>query len=292
MSAVALETGEVHFGGLRLHHTFGGAGGTPLVLVHGLGSSGYLEWRRNLPFFAARGQVFAPDLPGFGRSQKGELPYGLGLFVQVLDAYVEALGLGRIDLVGTSLGGRIAMELALSRPGLVARLGLVNALGIGSPPFRPYYPLVALPRVGEAMLRSLRGLLRTRSVEEVRRFYERAPGSSPSTAEAIDEAYVTALREVHDEVGYHAAYLATVRSLARPAASRAFDQTARLAASGLPLLLVWGALDTLFPLPLARAAAANIPGAQLAVIENAGHTPQAERPDEFNRAVTEFLDAG
>jgi len=79
---MALHEGYVKLGGLTLHHVYGGAG-SPIVFVHGLGSSGYIEWRFNLPHFARRHRVFAPDLPGFGRSDKpASARYGIPYFAR------------------------------------------------------------------------------------------------------------------------------------------------------------------------------------------------------------------
>lgn len=291
MSASELGSGFVQFGGLRLHHTFGGRGGTPLLMIHGLGSSGYLEWRRNLEALAANRRVLAPDLPGFGRSEKPALPYGISLFVQTVEAYADAQSLDRFDLVGTSLGGRVAIEVAARDPGRVRRLALVNALGLGRPNLHPFYGLVALPRVGEALLHGLRRALQRLPPDELRRMFGRGPGVASEIGESLDDRYLWELRELHEADGFHYAYLATVRSLVTPLSFAGADQTSRLAATGLPVLLIWGARDRLFPLPLAEAAQRRIPGSRLAVIERAGHTPQAERPDEFNRALVEFLDS-
>jgi pimeloyl-ACP methyl ester carboxylesterase len=106
----------------------------------------------------------------------------------------------------------------------------------------------------------------------------------------MDDAYLAELLELHEAEGYHRAYLATVRSLARPGPlARAPDVISGLAQTGIPILLVWGARDPLFPLEHAERAHRDLPGSRLAVIEGAGHTPQAERPDEFNGVLDSFL---
>src|SRR5207253_10046785 len=84
-----LRSGFVKVGSLRLHHTFGGRGLPPVVFVHGLGSSGYIEWRFNLPHAAGFRKVLAPDLPGFGKSEKPPLSYGVPLFARTLEGYLR-----------------------------------------------------------------------------------------------------------------------------------------------------------------------------------------------------------
>jgi pimeloyl-ACP methyl ester carboxylesterase len=276
-------------GRLSLHHTYGGKG-SPVLLIHGLGSSGYIEWRFTMPALSGSHRVFAPDLPGFGRSQKPRARYGIRYFARVLDRYLEGRRLGSAAVVGTSLGGRIALELALEYPERVRRLVLVNSLGLGRPQLQFYYPLMMLPRVGEAVMGVARGALRWAPPTVIRRVAARYTGASSDLAETMTDEYLGHLREMYSEDGYPRAYLATVRSLAQPEALfGSYDLTPELKRIEAPTLFVWGASDPLFPLEHATRAHRALPGSRLTVIEGAGHTPQAERPEEFNRTLAKFL---
>jgi pimeloyl-ACP methyl ester carboxylesterase len=286
-----LESGFVRAGDLSLHHTRGGQGAPPLLLIHGLGSAGYIEWRFNLPVLARTRSVLAPDLPGFGRSAKPRLPYGLRLFGGAIYDYVRAVGGAPMDVVGASMGGRIAIDFALTHPRLVRRLVLVNSLGLGRPRPGPFYPLVVAPGVGEAVLRGMSGALGSLPLPLMRMAAARSAGMSVDVQRALGDGYFADLREMHAAEGYHEAYLATVRSLARRDTFSATDLTEELAQVGLPIMLVWGADDLLFPLETAKRAHRLLPGSGLAIIKGAGHTPAAERPDEFNQIVARFLDA-
>jgi pimeloyl-ACP methyl ester carboxylesterase len=138
------------------------------------------------------------------------------------------------------------------------------------------------------------GLLRTglnrSSGDSIRRLARRYMGGSQDFERTMDDAYLSDLRDLHQAEGYHRASLATVRSLARPGAlAPGQDLVSRLRRTGLPVLLIWGSEDPLFPLEHATRAHRDLPGSRLAVIEGAGHTPQAERPDEFNRVLRSFL---
>jgi pimeloyl-ACP methyl ester carboxylesterase len=246
-----------------------------------------MEWRYNLQALARSHAVYAPDLPGFGHSAKPRVRYDLGFFTRVLDRYMEELSLRSAVVVGASLGGRIAIELALRHPRRVSRLGLVDSLGLGPPALQFYYPLVMVPGVGESVMRSIRAVLGSAPNQLIRRLAGRfTPGASDR---AFDDSYLDGLREMHRDDAFHEAYLSTVRSLARPR-SRAgsADLLERLAYTRLPIQLVWGAADPLFPVEHALAAHRRLPGSRLAVIEGAGHSPQAERPDEFNRVLEDF----
>src|SRR5207248_1644758 len=149
-----------------------GGRGPAVVFVHGLGSSGYMEWRHTLESTAARHRVFAPDLPGYGRSDKPRARYTIPYFARFISRYMEERGLRAAALVGTSLGGRIALEVALERPKLVRKLVLINTLGLGRPQVRMAqmaYGLVTIPRVGEAVMRLTRDALSWAPAAMIRR---------------------------------------------------------------------------------------------------------------------------
>lgn len=275
--------------GLHIHHVSGGQGSPPVLFVHGLGSAGYLEWRHTLPALSRSHRVFAPDLPGFGRSDKPREGYGIPLFARVIEEYMRARRL-RPVLVGASMGGRVALEVALRRPGAVRKLVLVNALGVVRPRVRPHYPLILLPRVGEALMWLMRQALHRLPPAQLRGFARRYLGLAGDVDRVLSEPYLADLREMHGAEGYPEAYAATVRSLAALAEYRASGQLmGRLAATGLPVLLIWGARERLFPLADARVAQERLPGSRLAVIKDAAHSPQAENPEEFNRVLEDFL---
>src|SRR5260370_7291963 len=132
-----------------------GGRGSPVVFIHGLGSSSYMEWRHTLEPTAARHRVFAPDLPGSGRTEKPRARYTIPYFARFVERYIEDRGLRSAVIVGASLGGRIALEVALEQPRLARKLVLVNSLGLGRPQVRMAqmaYGLVTIPRVGEAVM--------------------------------------------------------------------------------------------------------------------------------------------
>ena len=280
----------VQMGSLRVHHMHGGRG-TPVLFIHGLGSSGYMEWRFNLEFAAARHRVYAPDLPGFGRTEKPRARYGVPYFTRFVERYMDDRGLRSAAIVGASLGGRIALELALERPKRVRKLVLVNALGLGRPNVQFSYGLLTLPRIGEAFMKFAGDAVRLAPRPMIRRIAARYAGASGNLKRTMDDDYFANLRELYAADGYHDAYLATIRSLVTPKALLAADHdlSKRLGEIKVPVQLIWGDNDPLFPLAHAARAHALIGQSRLAVLEGAGHTPQAERPEEFNRVLDNFL---
>lgn len=279
-------------GSLRVHHTHGGRG-SPVLFIHGLGSSGYIEWRFNLEPTASRHRVYAPDLPGFGRSEKPRARYGISYFMRFIEKYMEGRGLRSAAVVGASLGGRVALELALTHPQRVSRLVLVNSLGLGRPNIQLSYGLMTLPRVGETVMGLARDALHWAPAPMIRRVAGRYVGASSDLERTMDDSYLKDLRELYATEGYHDAYLATVRSLITPRSlfGSEYDVSGRLHELKAPLQLIWGGSDPLFPVAHAQRAHALVENSRLTVIEGAGHTPQAERPEEFNRVLHDFLDA-
>ncbi len=290
-----IQPGFVDIGSLRVHHMHGGRG-SPVVFIHGLGSSGYMEWRFTLEPAAERHRVYAPDLPGYGRTEKPRARYTIPYFARFVERYIEDRGLRSVVLVGASLGGRIALELALEQPRLVRKLVLVNTLGLGRPQIRiahMAYGLVTIPRVGEAVMRFTRDALSWASPKMIRRVAGRYAGASSDLERSMDDVYLGNLREMYAGDDFHNAYLSTVRSLINPRSLLGgnHDVTARLNEIKIPLQLIWGADDPLFPVSHAARAHALVKHSRLAVIEGAGHSPQAERPEEFNRVLLKFIDS-
>jgi len=289
-----VRSGFLDVGSLRVHHMQGGRG-TPVIFIHGLGSSGYMEWRRNLETVAERHRVLAPDLPGYGRTDKPRVRYTIPYFARFIRSYMEESGLRSAALIGASLGGRVALEVALEEPKRVRKLVLVNTLGLGRPQVRMAqiaYSLVTIPRVGEAVMGLARDALTWAPRTVVRRFAARYSGTGADLALTMDDGYLSDLREMYALEGYRSAYLSTVRSLVNPRAifGGHHDVTRRLNELKIPVQLIWGANDPLFPLAHAERARSMIERASLAVIDGVGHTPQAERPEEFNRVLHRFLD--
>ena len=116
-------------------------------------------------------------------------------------------------------------------------------------------------------------------------------GSSTDLKRTMDDTYFANVRELYAADGYQDAYLKTIRSLITPRALLGvdYDLSKRLHEIRVPVQLIWGADDPLFPVVHAAQAHALIKNSRLAVIEGAGHTPQAERPEEFNRVLDHFL---
>ena len=147
-----VRSAHVQAGRYRLRYLEAGSG-PPLVLVHGLGSHAAQEWGRLMAPLGRRFHVYAPDLPGFGESERPpDADYSIPMQVEAVRAFMDAKGFGRARVAGISMGGWIAARLAGESPERVDRLVLVDAAGMR--PDGPTIPAEALlPRDEEGVRR-------------------------------------------------------------------------------------------------------------------------------------------
>ena len=147
-----VRSASVQAGPYRFRYLEAGSG-PPLVLVHGLGSSATQDWGRLIAPLARRFHVYAPDLPGFGQSERpADADYSIPMQVEALRAFMEALSVRRARVAGISMGGWIVSRLAGAHPEMVERLVVVDAAGMR--PERPDIPAdVLLPRDEEGVRR-------------------------------------------------------------------------------------------------------------------------------------------
>jgi pimeloyl-ACP methyl ester carboxylesterase len=276
--------------GLNLHY-FRGGNGTPLVLVHGLGSSAAVEFYYNLEALAAHHRVIAIDLPGFGQSDKPVVEYTIDLFVKAVSDLMACEGVTRAAVMGVSMGGRVALGLALTAPEQVERLILVDALGVGPPRRVLAYRILLTRGLGELTLTGTARALRRMNPATIRRFwgwYLNRPGrvdSIWSNQRIADHGVLLSKPE------YRAAYLSALRSIAGMRSLRdGVVVESRLPELQMPTLLVWGRHDHIFPPSHAESALKRLPHGRAEIFEDSGHTPQMEEPDRFNRLVLDFLE--
>jgi pimeloyl-ACP methyl ester carboxylesterase len=295
---MTLESRFVQVGGIRLHYLETGNGNPPVVLVHGLGST-VTKWRDVLPIIGARRRTLAVDLPGFGRSDAPRARYTFGFLAGAVRSFLDATGVERCVLVGNSLGGMAAMWLAAAWPERVAGLVLMAP---ALPPPAEALPdrgtiarmlAGATPGVGEVLYTAF---VRTKSPEELvadglaRNVADRTRVSSETMTrlheEAIERKHRPELRRALMSAQRHLIWMVTARRA----------DVERVAASiRVPTLMLWGSEDKLVPVATGEEWVVRIPGAELIVMDGAGHNPQLEIPDrvaEIALAFADRLDAG
>jgi pimeloyl-ACP methyl ester carboxylesterase len=280
MSSVVVEERKVEVDGLPIRYLEAGMG-PPLVLLHGAGDNA-LDWRWVMPALADTHRVYAPDLPGSPDSARPTADYSPAFFERFVAGFLDALGITRAAMVGNSLGGLIALRLALSEPARVMALVLVDSAGLGRT-VNPAFTSVNLPGLGVAAM----PLWRTR-VGAYQRAWGRTallfahpPGSVPP--EWLAEQWRLARSP-----GYLEAHLGALRAQVGPAGQREV-LVDRLPSLKVPTLVVWGARDRVFPESQARDAVARLQEGSLALIPDCGHMPHVECPDRFLAALSGFL---
>jgi haloacetate dehalogenase len=278
MPEVELRGAEVD--GLTLHYLTEGRG-PAVVLVHGLGSFAE-SWRHNIAALARVATVYAVDLPGFGRSSKPPAGYRFADSARALHGFVQAMGLGRVAVVGHSMGAAVGLTYALTHPARVDRLALIGALIPGSS-YRPSmaYRVAATPMLGELLALCACAPMYRAAI--ARCFH--AP-----VAEEVDflvrEAY-----ETRTGPQAKAAYLATLREMRRDLVDHAPDYRRALASVDVPVLLIHGRDDRVIGAAHCAEAADALPRGRARVrwIDACGHFPQIEHADVVNGWLTEFL---
>jgi pimeloyl-ACP methyl ester carboxylesterase len=240
---------------------FEGGAGRPLLYLHGAGT---YWWMPVHDLLARRRRVLLPVHPGFGTSQGIEAIEAMDdLVFHTLDV-LDALALERVDVVGLSLGGWLAAELALRHPGRVGRLVLVDAPGVRVPGVPMADAFMAAPAKARQLL-----------------FHD--PGSAVAMALLPDAPPPDRLEAVLR--GREAA----ARLLWNPA-QHYRKLTTRLWRIQAPTLVVWGADDRLIPLAYGEAWTAGIRGARMVTLPGCGHLPPLEQPERFAAAALDFLE--
>ena len=255
--------------------------GPPLVLLHGVGDNA-VDWHWVMPALARTHRVYAPDLPGSGGSAapRGD-DYSPVSFELFLAAFMDALGTERAALVGNSLGGLVALRLALDDPGRVTALGLLASAGLGRR-VTPALRALALPGYGKLAVawgKRPPGAAQ-RTLGQAALLFAR-PRRAP--AKWLAEQYRLARLP-----GFLEAQLATLRAQIGLRGQREV-LLERLPELAVPTLVAWGARDRVLPPAQAREAMARVPDGSLELIPDCGHLPHVERPDHVAKILVPFL---
>lgn len=258
-------------GGIKLYfEEYGPRNGPPVVLIHGLGIPGTL-WYHQIPAFSTPYRLIVLDTRGAGRSEQPAQGYSVARMAADVVELLDYVGVDRATVLGLSLGGLVAQELALSFPHRVHGL-ILACTHAGGPEYLEATGAMWKERLNVAGM----------SLEEV---YRGALewGATPDfmreqTAEA--ERFVAARLEwPQSAAGFQGQFVA----------GAAFDARERLPDIETPTLVIHGTEDEVVPRQFGKYIAERIPGARLHLIKGAGHLPFVERPTAFNDAVLQFL---
>ncbi len=236
--------------------------GSAVILLHGLGANAGI-WVANIGALSAHYHVIAPDQIGFGHSDKPLIDYRIATFVDFLYGFMQSQKIAKATLVGNSLGGWIALAFALQHPEMVEKLVLVDAGGLS---FELAPPTVNLNPASLDDTKKVLGIV----------FYNQAMVTDLAVAAVF-------ARHLKDNDGY------TIRRFMDGIVTTDQREDTKLSSVHTPTLVVWGANDALLPLSMGERFHAGISGSRLVAIRECGHIPQLEKPEEFNRALLDFL---
>ena len=239
--------------------------GPPLLLIHGLGSSSR-DWEKQIEPFAKNFQVITLDLRGHGQSGKPPGPYNIRMFADDTVALIHELDVAPLHVVGISMGGMVAFELAVHFPELLRSMVIVNSYPeVRVETFRDYLQIWRRYLILELL--GMRGM----GVALSKRLFP-----YPEQAE-LRELFVQRWAE-NDKRAYRESLRAIVN----------WDVEAHIDEIRCPVLVIASDQDYM-PLEEKKAYAAKIPNAKLAVVEDAHHAVTVERPEQFNAVMRELL---
>jgi pimeloyl-ACP methyl ester carboxylesterase len=253
-----------------------GQAGEALVLLHG-GAVSLESWTPWIARLRGTRRIIAIDLPGHGLTGvTDEHDYGVEAMAAFVKAVIDALGLqGGLVVAGHSMGGHVAWRFALRYPSLVRRLVLLAPGGLAAPGGPQAQAIALASRPGGSWVLRL-AVSRARLAEGLKQVFH---DPALVTDEMIERNWTMSRRAGSMD--------ATIARLQAPSFEPA--AIARLGELKMPLLLLWGRDDVVFPISLAPTIMQAVPSARFVSYEGCGHFPHEERPDETTRELRLFL---
>jgi len=259
-----VEQREVTIGTIKTTYLLCGHG-EPVIFLHGAGA-GAVTWYPTINAISKNFQVIAPDIVGYGESDKPDAPYNRPYFSKWLKDFLKELKISKAHIVGLSQGGAIALQFVIDNPEMVDKLVLVDAAGLGA-------KVSLWPLIGTIWMNSF----------------------PSSMANRFNSRYI--LHKPINRDPNHSSY--SIAVLKYKGGKNAFKQGRGTAVSKIPeellkqieneTLIIWGKDDKLFPVEYGEAAAKIIPNAKLHLIQDAGHLPLMDQPEIFNKTLDDFL---
>jgi pimeloyl-ACP methyl ester carboxylesterase len=255
----------VNVEGSKIRYLKAGSSKNNLILIHGLGASAE-RWEQVIPNFSSRYTVFVPDLIGFGYSDKPNTDYTLEFFAKFIESFLQTLGLEKTTVIGSSLGGQIAVEYTTNNQKNVDRLVLVSPAGAmkqSTPALDAYITAALYPDQTSAQ-----------------NAFTMMTGSNKEVSPHIIEDFIQRMKLPNAKF----AFMSTILGL-----KNAPEITAKLEIINVPTLVVWGELDPVIPVKYAEHFVKKIRDCRFYQMESCGHTPYVEDPNNFVKIVLEFL---
>lgn len=257
----------------------------PLIFIHGFGAA-IEHWRANLATIAQHHTVYAIDLVGFGASRKAETQYSVSLWAEQIHDFWQTFIRQPVILVGNSTGSLVCMTCAAYYRNMVQRIVMISLpdsqRGANlSPRIAPWVRRIENLVASPLLITAIFKLIRRRSI------LQRALKMAYPRTEAIDQELIDIVAAPPQDLDAHMTFNALFRAVRQPGFAPAAEDI--LPKLNLPILLVWGRCDRVVPPRLASFYTQLNPKIQLVELEQAGHCPHDEYPDEFNTLLLEWL---
>ncbi len=259
-----VEQKEIQVGSVNTAYLVAGEG-APLICLHGAGA-GAVTWYPSIGELSKSFQVIAPDIVGYGESDKPDASYDKAFFSQWLKDFLLALKISKAHIVGLSQGGAIALQFAIDNPEMVDKLALIDSAGLGA-------KVSTGAMIGTILMNSF----------------------PSSLTNSYNSKFILHTPKKRD----HNHLLYSVEVLKSKGRQNAFKQGRGSAVSKIPeeslkqiqseTLVIWGKDDRLFGLEYGEAATKIIPNASLHIIPEAGHLPLIDQTELFNNTLLDFL---
>ena len=271
--------------GVKTHYVSCGEG-DPIVLVHGggPGASGATGWTHALPALSKKFRVYAPDLIGFGDSDKPTIEYSLQTFVEHIAGFIDALNLKAVRLAGVSQGAYIAIKYVLDNPGRVKSVALISTGSVAT--------ACGLEAAAQTATRTgkFTRYFDASSKEAVRSFLEMIVNDkSKISDELVELRYQNARKPGHREMMDS---VSRNRKLATddPTYRQLWSIRERLVALRTPCCIIWGQDDRTAPLdPLGYGLKDLLPQIPFHIVPNSGHQVENDQPEACNRILLEHF---
>jgi pimeloyl-ACP methyl ester carboxylesterase len=271
VAGIALKPLTIDAGGIQTSYLEAGSG-DPVIMLHGSGPgvSALANWQHNIGALPQRFRVLAPDIVGFGATKRPDgIVYSLRTWTDHIWAFLDAHGIEKTAIVGNSLGGRIALQMATDQPDRITKMVLMGAPGVGMTLTEGLAALRAYQPSHDAMRDLLRNYF--------------AVDPTMITDDLVAIRYGASIAD-----GAYEAYRAMFFD-PRHAGSELGITAEEVRAIDTPALLVHGREDKVVPMQVSVTMLGLLPNADLHVFSACGHWTQIERADEFSTLVADYL---
>lgn len=256
----------VKVGQYNIRYLEAGRSDKTIVLLHGLGASAE-RWLSIIPNLSTNYRVIAPDIIGFGQSDKPSVNYTVEFFTNFLFDFLDRLSIPKPVLVGSSLGGRILTQYVIQNTTNLEKIVLVSPAGFNeetTPALSSYIQAALHPRF-----------------EDVKKAFSMMAGNEKPVEGRIVYEFINRMKKPNAKMSF----MSSLMGLRK--ATLTSEQISKILN---PTLLIWGREDPVIPINSAKKFTTSIKDCQYYIMEGCGHTPYVDAPGLFSKIVLEFLE--